>query len=49
MATSEPTWQRVSCHPLFAVLLLTCVFGAGWAVTSAGARELFCLVARVCG
>jgi hypothetical protein len=49
VANSEPTWQRVSCHPLFAVLLLATVFGAGWAVTSASARELVCLLARVCG
>lgn len=49
MAKSEPSWQRVSCHPLFAVLLLGVTLGTAWAVTSAGARELLCLLARACG
>jgi hypothetical protein len=39
----------VSCQPLFAVLLLGVAFTGAWAVTSAGARELLCLLARACG
>jgi len=48
VAKSDPTWQRVSCHPLFALLLLGVTFLGAWAVASAGAREVLCLLARAC-
>jgi hypothetical protein len=46
MADEPAIWQRVSCHPVFAVLLLAAVLGGTWAVTSTAARELFCFLAR---
>lgn len=49
MANSDTNWQRVTCPPLFAAGLLAAVFVTGWAVTSASARELICLLARFCG
>jgi hypothetical protein len=40
---AQGTWQRVSCHPLFAALLLALTFGGGWVVKSAAA--LFSVIA----
>jgi hypothetical protein len=45
MADEPPIWQRVSCHPAFALLLLAVLLGGAWAVTSAGARAAFCSLA----
>jgi hypothetical protein len=46
MANDPPIWQRVTCHPAFAVLLLAASLGGAWAVVSESARMLSCFLAR---
>ena len=39
MSATSP-WQRASCHPLFALLLLGVLLGGGWLVADGSLHRL---------